>query len=86
MKRKAEDAAHAEELGVRDMVATIYSAMITAPATAFNKNPPPGLIDRVESIDNRLIKVEDSLGHRTMEGQVSETGHLTGDITSAPVP
>jgi hypothetical protein len=56
MRRAAADKANAEELGVKEMVKTIYSAMITPAPTIFNKNPAPGLIDRIESIDTRVAK------------------------------
>ena len=58
MKRLAEDKAKAEDLDLREMVVTIYSAMVTPKSTVFNRNPSPGLIDRVQSIDDRLINHE----------------------------
>jgi hypothetical protein len=54
MKAHDEDKAKAEDLDLREMVSTIYSAMITPKATPFNRNPTPGVIDRVQAIDERL--------------------------------
>ena len=54
VKAQNEDKARAEDLGVREMVTTMYNAFITPKATIFNRNPTPGIIDRIESIDGRL--------------------------------
>jgi hypothetical protein len=86
MKRKAADDAHAEELGMRDMLTTIYNGLVTRPASPMEPHPPPGLFERVESIDDRLITVERNLAHRGFEGQMDPSGHVSGDITQNGVP
>lgn len=73
--RAAEiDRSQAEDKDDRELLETIYSAMVTAEPTALNPHPPPGLIQRVENI-------EAALGNRTFEGEITGT-HLSGTIDS----
>jgi len=67
-------------------VITIYNGLVTRPPSPMEPHPPPGLFERVESIDDRLITVERNLAHRGFEGQMDPSGHVSGDITQNGVP
>ena len=57
--RAAEiDRTQAQTKGDRELLETIYSAMVTDDPTPMNPHPAPGLIERVENIDNRVIEIE----------------------------
>jgi hypothetical protein len=73
MKAQQLDKSKAEDLDLREMVTTIYSAMVTPRATPFNRNPTPGLIDRVASIDERLFDHDRQL--KELASALSQVAH-----------
>lgn len=76
--RAAEiDTSQAKDKSDRELLEKMYSAMVTADATKLNPDPPPGLLDRVSNI-------EQSLAHRTFDGELENGHHLTGTVGTTP--
>lgn len=76
--RAAEiDTTQAKDKSDRELLETMYSALVTADPTKLNPNPPPGLLDRVTNI-------ESALAHGSFQGELEEGGHLSGTVTATP--
>jgi hypothetical protein len=76
--RAAEiDTSQAKDKSDRELLETMYSALVTADATKLNPNPPLGLLDRVSNIEQALV-------HRHFEGDLEPGGHMTGTVGTEP--
>lgn len=81
--RAAEiDRTQAKDKEDRELLETIYSAMVTPDPTPMNPHPSPGLIERVENIDNRLETLEGTMQSRTFEGEITGA-HVEGTVGPA---
>ena len=67
----AENAAKAEDLGIRDMVVTMYNAFVP-PKPRFGK-APLGIMEQIESIDNRVQSHEHRLDE--LAEAIAEVAH-----------
>jgi hypothetical protein len=65
MKKKAEQLAQAEDLSDRELLLGMYRGLVTPAPTALEPHPPPGLFDRVESIDKHLSEHDRRLDELT---------------------
>lgn len=50
MKASEIDTTQAKDKSDRELIETMYSALVTAPATPLNPHPTPGLLAQVETI------------------------------------
>jgi hypothetical protein len=67
MKRSEADLEQTKDLELREMVATIYSGLVTADPSDLNPHPNPGLIERVEKMDSQLGEVQSEQRHVAQE-------------------
>ena len=79
MRASQIDTAQAKDKSDRELLETMYSALVTADPTPLNPDPTPGLIDRVANI-------ETTLANRTFQGELEPGGHLSGTVTTTEKP
>ena len=72
LRRSAADVERTKDLAEREMLETIYSALITADPTPLQPSPPPGLIDKVDNLDAKLESDRETLISLLTEHAVSD--------------
>jgi hypothetical protein len=69
------DTTEAQTKTDRELLETMYGALVTAEPTPLNPHPPPGLLDRVDRLERE----------RSISGTISADGRLEG-VVSPPAP
>lgn len=67
MRADEIDTAQAKDKSDRELLETLYGAMVTAPPTPLNPRPNPGLIEQVENIRNEQANVALELAEHRAE-------------------
>ena len=67
MRADEIDTAQAKDKSDRELLETMYSSLVTAPATPLNPHPTPGLLEQVDMIHNEQQNVALELAEHRAE-------------------